>query len=159
MKVNQTEIAIPTPETKQTRLTKTVSKQLIRETLITGTFNRAEICQKLNLKDRTIRRYLNEIAKEESQQNPELLHVLRSVCIKNLMHKAVKKQLSDRYQVAIVLSGETQKIEQHITEKVDVNVTKTEQILKQYELIIRRGQANPLEPIPHDDSAEQVHPT
>jgi len=102
------------PATKYSKLTKTTRKQLIRTALAKGTFDRDALAEKLSVRERTIRNYLNEIAREESEQNPELIHVLRNVCVKNLMVKATKKTLPDKYQVAIVLSGETQRIEQKI---------------------------------------------
>ena len=97
--------------TKLTKLTKKAKKQFIREALFTGIFDRDNIRQILHVSDRTVRRYLNEIAQEEALQNPEKLHVLRALCLANLLSKATKKKLADKLQVAIVLAGEAKRIE------------------------------------------------
>ena len=106
---------------KLTKLTKTARKQLVRQALATGNYDRYALAAQFNLKERSIRNYVNEIAREESQENPELLHVLRNLCVKNLLGKASKKGrkgLSDKFQVAIVLSGETQTIKQEINQAI-----------------------------------------
>lgn len=94
-----------------TKLTKTAKIQLIKDAIKEGRFDRDEMATVLNIKDRQVRRYLNEIAKQDATANPDGTHILRSLCLKNLIRKAALEKLSQTSEVAIVLAAEAKKID------------------------------------------------
>jgi hypothetical protein len=120
---------------QMTKLTKVVKKQIIRESLKTRTFDRDQLRITMGTSDRAIRRYLNEIAQEDAEQNPETIHVLRNLCTLNLINKAANNKLSNKDQLTIVLAGETIKTENLTISKnqTEVKVNVTSDLLKQYE--------------------------
>jgi len=153
-KTEQAIVAQTSPVTKLTKLTKTAKKQFIREALRAGVFDRDNMCKVLNTSDRNIRNYLNEIAVEDAERNPETLHVLRSICTFNLIHKASENKLSDNNQITIVLAGEPKR-----NENLNLTMSKTEvkvdvpELLKQYEDLFE--EATLLE----NAAPEPIHPT
>jgi hypothetical protein len=124
-----------TKEVKLTKLTKQAKKQLIRESLRARTFDRDNLRTLMGISDRSIRRYLNEIAQEDAEQNPETIHVLRNLCTLNLIHKAANNKLSDKNQLTIVLAGEPLRTESLSISKnqTEVKLNVTSDLLKQYE--------------------------
>lgn len=102
-------LTINTP--KLTKLTKRAKIQVIKDAIKAGVFDRDEMTQVLGVKDRQVRRYLNEIAKQDAAANPDGTHILRSLCLKNLTKKAALGKLSTTSEVAIVLAGESKKME------------------------------------------------
>jgi hypothetical protein len=123
------------------KLTKQAKKQLIRESLRTRSFDRDHLRTVFGGSDRSIRRYLNEIAQEDAEQNPETIHVLRNLCTLNLISKAANNKLSDKDQLAIVLAGETLKTETLSISKneTEVKVNVTSDLLKQYESLFEEA--------------------
>ncbi len=106
---------------KMTKLTKTFKIQTIRTALKEGTFDRDEIAKLLNIKDRQVRRYLNEIAQQDADQNPGGTQILRNICLNNLTRKAALGKLSTTTEVGIVLAGEVKK--ELSIRKEDITVT------------------------------------
>ena len=96
---------------KLTKMTKTVKIQFIKDAIKEGKFDRDEIAQVLDIKDRQVRRYLNEIALQDAAVNPDSTSILRSLCLKNLIRKAALEKLSQTSEVAIVLAGEAKKVD------------------------------------------------
>jgi hypothetical protein len=109
------------PSPKLTKLTKPAKIQVIKTAIKEGTFDRDEMAQILGVKDRQVRRYLNEIAKQEAELNPEGTHILRSLCINNLTKKAALGKLSTTIEVGIVLAGEVKK--ELTISKEDITIT------------------------------------
>jgi hypothetical protein len=126
---------------QMTKLTKVVKKQIIRESLKTRTFDRDQLRITMGTSDRAIRRYLNEIAQEDAEQNPETIHVLRNLCTLNLINKAANNKLSNKDQLTIVLAGETIKTETLSISKnqTEVKVNVTSDLLKQYESLFEEA--------------------
>jgi hypothetical protein len=116
-------ITVPKSETinihtpKLTKLTKRAKIQFIKDAIKSGAFDRDEACTVLGVKDRQVRRYLNEIAKQDSESNPDGTHILRSLCLASLTKKAALGKLSSTSEVAIVLAGETKKLDVNETIK------------------------------------------
>ena len=102
---------------KLTRLTKTAKIQVIKDAIKEGCFDRDEMITILGVKDRQVRRYLNEIAQQDAEANPDSTQILRSLCVKNLIKKAALEKLSQTSEVAIVLAGESKKIDLNATVK------------------------------------------
>jgi hypothetical protein len=123
------------------KLTKQTKKQLIRESLRNRTFDRDQLRKVIGGSDRSIRRYLNEIAQEDAEQNPETIHVLRNLCTLNLINKAANNKLSNKDQLTIVLAGETIKTETLSISKnqTEVKVNVTSDLLKQYESLFEEA--------------------
>jgi hypothetical protein len=96
---------------KLTKLTKTAKIQIIKDAINEGCFDRDEMAQILQIKDRQVRRYLNEIAKQDAEANPNGTHILRSLCLKNLIKKAALGKLSSTTETAIVLAAESKKLD------------------------------------------------
>ena len=96
---------------KLTKLTKKAKIQLIKDAINTGVFDRDEMATILQIKDRQVRRYLNEIAQQDAAANPDGTHILRKLCLKNLIKKAALEKLSQTSEVAIVLAAESKKID------------------------------------------------
>ena len=150
------------------KLTKTARKQFIREALKSGVFDRDNMKTVLRCSDRTIRRYLNEIAFEDAEQNPETVHVLRNVCTIKLINKAVNGKLSNHDMLTVVLAGEPKRIE-----SLNMNLNKTEtkvefnvnELLAQYEdlfeeaTILENCAPEPLHPTQTNSKAGSVPPT
>lgn len=109
------------PLPKLTKTTKTFKIQFIKDAIKTGHFDRQEACTVLGIKDRQVRRYLNEIAAEDAELNPGGTQTLRNLCLANLTKKAALGKLSSTIEVGIVLAGESKKIEV----KEDSTETKT----------------------------------
>lgn len=110
-----------TTQPKMTKLTKTFKIQTIRTALKEGHFDRDEIAKLLNIKDRQVRRYLNEIAKQDAEENPGGTQILRNLCLQNLTKKAALGKLSTTTEVGIVLAGEVKK--ELSIRKEDVTIT------------------------------------
>jgi len=96
---------------KLTKTTKTFKIQFIKDAIKTGHFDRQEACTVLGIKDRQVRRYLNEIAYEDAELNPGGTQTLRNICLTNLTKKAALGKLSTTIEVGIVLAGESKKLE------------------------------------------------
>jgi hypothetical protein len=122
-KLQSLENALP----KLTKMTKTAKIQFIKDALREGKFDRDETAISLGIKDRQVRRYLNEIAQEDALANPDNIQILRGICASNLLKKAALGQLNPKYEVAIVLASESKKIELKeeikVSEKHDFTVT------------------------------------
>lgn len=103
---------------KLTRLTKTAKIQVIKDAIKEGSFDRDEMAVILGVKDRQVRRYLNEIAKQDAELNPGSTQILRSLCLYNLTRKAALGKLSTTIEVGIVLAGESRKLE--VTEDIQI---------------------------------------
>jgi len=112
-----------TTKTKLTKTTKTFKIQFIKTAIKEGHFDRTETAQYLGIKDRQMRRYLNEIAKQDADVTPDGTHILRALCLNNLTKKAALGKLSTTSEVAIVLAGESKHIE--VNENITETVTKT----------------------------------
>jgi hypothetical protein len=106
---------------KLTKLTKAAKIQIIKDAISEGSFDRDEMCTILGVKDRQVRRYLNEIARQDAEVNPDGTQILRALCLKNLVKKAALEKLSTTSEVAIVLAGEVRK-ELSIS-KEDITIT------------------------------------
>lgn len=96
---------------KLSNTTKTFKIQFIKDAIKTGHFDRQEACTVLGIKDRQVRRYLNEIALEDAELNPGGTQTLRNLCLANLTRKAALGKLSSAIEVGIVLAGEARKLE------------------------------------------------
>jgi len=139
---------------KLSKLTKTAKIQFIKDALKEGNFDRDEIATSLDIKDRQVRRYLNEIAQEDAELNPGGTQILRNICLANLTKKAALGKLSTTIEVGIVLAGESKKLEvkeQSIESKtVTYNLNYTEEdknaIIAARRAILNR-RSSPPEPI------------
>ena len=85
-------------------------QQALLKELNEDTFQREEFKAKHHIRDRTLRRDLNDLA-ERGEIEANQLTILRKKCLGKLTKKVHHDELSDKLMVAIVLSGETKKIE------------------------------------------------
>lgn len=83
----------------------------MKDAIKEGKFDRDETATILGIKDRQVRRYLNEIAQQDAEANPDGTQILRALCVSNLIKKAALGKLSATSEVAIVLAGEPKKVE------------------------------------------------
>jgi hypothetical protein len=142
---------------KLTKLTKTAKIQVIKDAIREGNFDRDEMCIVLGVKDRQVRRYLNEIAKQDSQTNPDGTHILRALCLNSLTKKAALGKLSVTSEVAIVLAGESKKVElkeertetKTVTYKLSYSEEDKTAILNAYGRINKQNRSPPQPPSLH----------
>ena len=135
---------------KLTKLTKTAKIQVIKDAIKEGCFDRDEMITILGVKDRQVRRYINEIARQDAESNPDSTQILRALCARNLIKKAALEKLSTTSEVAIVLAGESKKMEvkEEITETKNVNINVKSMLAEYSKLLttVTRTEDKPISP-------------
>jgi hypothetical protein len=95
---------------KLTKLTKKLRQEAELEALNNDTFDRLLLAKTFHVRERTIRRDLNEIAERDGSLEDKI-KILRSKCLGKLTKKVHNNKLSDKLMVAIVVATEPKKIE------------------------------------------------
>jgi len=102
-------------------LTKKIDKihrqQVLLNRLNNDEYDKEQFMVKFHVRERTIRRDLNELA-EKGEIYQDRLAILRKKCLGKLTKKVHDNQLSDYLMVNLVISGEPKKIEAKTTEEI-----------------------------------------
>jgi len=97
---------------------KQLRKELILEALDNDTYNRYNLAKQFHVHERTIRRYINEIAEELCNPHDDRMRILRAKCLGNLTKKVNDGLLDDDLMVKLLVSGEPKKLESKHTEEI-----------------------------------------
>jgi len=92
-------------------LSKRLRKELVLEALENDTYDRYGLAKELHVHERTIRRYINEIAEQLCDPHEDRMRILRAKCLGRLTKKVHEDKLSDELLVKLLISGEPKKLE------------------------------------------------
>lgn len=102
-------------------MTKKIDKihrqQVLLNQLNKDIYNKEQFMAKFHIRERTIRRDLNELA-EKGEIYQDRLAILRKKCLGKLTKKVYDDKLSDDLMVKLVISGEPKRIEAQSIEEI-----------------------------------------
>ncbi|MDH5786993.1 MAG: DeoR family transcriptional regulator [Candidatus Bathyarchaeota archaeon] len=104
------------------KIDKIQRQKSLLDSINSDSYNKEEFMAKFHIRERTIRRDLEDLA-ESGEIHRTRLSLLRKKCLGKLAKKVHDGQLDDKYMVQIVLSGEPKRIEAKTTEEIKIEQT------------------------------------